>query len=131
MESARLQRKRTNSEPVVGNAQRGRVIVTSFPRQPLTFNDAHSPALRLGHVFGPSHTPVPHALQANLTVNEPGDQYEQEADRVAEQVMRMPDPALRLQRKCGCGGSAASGESCAQCSQEQSRVQRRATARSS
>ncbi|HWS90146.1 MAG TPA: DUF4157 domain-containing protein [Pyrinomonadaceae bacterium] len=27
-----------------------------------------------------------------LTVGEPGDRYEQEADRVAEQVMRMPEP---------------------------------------
>src|SRR5262245_33673244 len=52
-------------------------------------------------------------IQAKLTVSQPGDQYEQEADRVAEQVMRMPDPAApavvqpvgspqisRLQRKC-------------------------------
>lgn len=30
-------------------------------------------------------------VQAKLRINEPGDQYEQEADRVAEQVMRMPD----------------------------------------
>ncbi|GKS69028.1 hypothetical protein W03_10320 [Nitrosomonas sp. PY1] len=29
-------------------------------------------------------------IQAKLTVNAPGDKYEQEADRVAEQVMRMP-----------------------------------------
>jgi hypothetical protein len=33
------------------------------------------------------------AIPAKLTINEPGDQYEQEADRVAEQVMRMPDPS--------------------------------------
>jgi len=32
-------------------------------------------------------------LQPKLTVNEPGDRYEQEADRVAEAVMRMPDLA--------------------------------------
>ena len=31
------------------------------------------------------------AIQAKLTVNQPSDPYEQEADRVAEQVMRMPD----------------------------------------
>lgn len=30
-------------------------------------------------------------LQAKLTVNQPGDEYEQEVDRVAEQIMRMPD----------------------------------------
>jgi hypothetical protein len=31
------------------------------------------------------------AIQAKLTVSEPGDQYEQEAVRVAKQVMRMPE----------------------------------------
>jgi hypothetical protein len=31
-------------------------------------------------------------LQAKLTIGQPGDKYEQEADRVAEQVMRMPEP---------------------------------------
>jgi hypothetical protein len=30
-------------------------------------------------------------LQAKLRINEPGDEYEREADRVADQVMRMPD----------------------------------------
>ena len=47
---------------------------------------------------GVSHS-YPPRIQAKLTVNEPGDKYEQEADRVAEQVMRMPDPLV--QRK-GC-----------------------------
>ncbi len=32
------------------------------------------------------------ALQAKLRIGQPGDIYEQEADRVAEQVMRMPEP---------------------------------------
>ena len=32
-------------------------------------------------------------IQTKLTVSQPGDPYEQEADRVAAQVMRMPDPA--------------------------------------
>lgn len=55
-------------------------------------------------------------IQAKLTVSEPGDQYEQEADHVADQIMRMPDPDIskdglsfgqaqhsRLQRMCsGC-----------------------------
>jgi len=43
----------------------------------------------------------PVALQPKLTINQPGDQYEQEADRVAEQVMRMPNPSAPVvQRKC-------------------------------
>lgn len=32
-------------------------------------------------------------VQTKLRINEPGDEYEQEADRVAEQVMRMAEPA--------------------------------------
>lgn len=34
-------------------------------------------------------------LQAKLKISQPNDIYEQEADRVAEQVMRMPDPILQ------------------------------------
>jgi len=35
-----------------------------------------------------------HPLQAKLEVSQPGDALEQEADRVAEQVLRMPQPDL-------------------------------------
>ncbi len=35
--------------------------------------------------------------QAKLTVGQPNDKYEQEADRVADQVMRMPEPKLQRQ----------------------------------
>jgi len=34
------------------------------------------------------------SIQAKLTVGEPDDMYEQEADRVADQVMRMPDSSV-------------------------------------
>jgi len=66
-----------------------------------------------------SHTSV-RGIQRKLTVNEPGDAYEQEADRVAEQVMHMPAPqsaaanttfgasagsAAGIQRACACGGT--------------------------
>ena len=36
-------------------------------------------------------------IQAKLKIGQPGDIYEQEADRVAEQVMRMPEPSLQRQ----------------------------------
>jgi hypothetical protein len=39
----------------------------------------------------------PPMIQAKLTINQPNDQYEQEADRVAEEVMRMPEPRLQRQ----------------------------------
>ena len=36
-------------------------------------------------------------IQAKLVVGQPGDKYEQEADRVAEAVMRMPEPQVQRQ----------------------------------
>jgi hypothetical protein len=35
--------------------------------------------------------------QAKLKMSEPGDQYEQEADHIADQVMRMPEPSIQRQ----------------------------------
>jgi hypothetical protein len=69
------------------------------------FADARTAAaLRTPPVFGhdfsriPVHPPAP-AVQQKLAVNQPGDEYEQEADRVAGQVMRMAEPT------CSCSGS--------------------------
>jgi len=51
-------------------------------------------------------TGVPLFLQAKLSVSQPGDSFEQEADRVAESVMRMNKPAsigkapAAIRRKC-------------------------------
>jgi len=69
---------------------------------------------RFGHDFSriPIHPPAAGAIQTKLTINKPGDEYEQEADRVSEQVMRMPEP--QLQRACACGGA------CPRCQTEQS-----------
>jgi hypothetical protein len=39
--------------------------------------------------FGPA------TLQPKLEIGQPDDKYEREADRVADQVMRMPDPAIQ------------------------------------
>jgi hypothetical protein len=47
----------------------------------------------------PAHTAIlnnKRIIQANLTVNKPGDRHEQEADRVADRVLRMPAPAIQL-----------------------------------
>ena len=41
-------------------------------------------------------------IQAKLAISRPDDPYEQEADRVADRVLRAPGP--RLQRACACGG---------------------------
>jgi uncharacterized protein DUF4157 len=57
-----------------------------------------------GHDFGRMSVfaETPPRLQAKLTVSTPGDKFEQEADSVAERVMRMSEP--QLMRKCDCGG---------------------------
>jgi Zn-dependent peptidase ImmA (M78 family) len=36
-------------------------------------------------------------LQTKLKISEPGDQYEQEADRIADEVMQMPEPSIQRQ----------------------------------
>ena len=38
-------------------------------------------------------------LQAKLRIGQPGDKYEQEADRVADAVMRMPEPGVQRQKE--------------------------------
>ena len=37
------------------------------------------------------------ALQVKLKIGQPGDKYEQEADQVADAVMRMPEPQVQRQ----------------------------------
>lgn len=41
--------------------------------------------------------PLAHFLQAKLKIGAPNDKYEQEADRVADHVMRMPEPKVQRQ----------------------------------
>ena len=54
---------------------------------------------RFGHDFSKVqiHNASPTAIQTKLTIGQPNDRYEQEADRVAEQVMSMPEPQILRQ----------------------------------
>ncbi len=78
----------------------------------------------LAHSFSqiPVHENAPIKIRPKLRINTPGDEFEQEADQVAERVMRMPDSQV-IRRKCACGESAA----CDECKQEAPVVQRTAT----
>jgi hypothetical protein len=58
------------------------------------------------------------SIQTKLKVDAPGDVYEEEADRVANQVVRTPESSVAarvsraatgVQRKCECGGT---GDDC-------------------
>ena len=44
-----------------------------------------------GNFFAPAATTAP-AVQFKMAVNKPGDKFEQEADKMADKVMRMPTP---------------------------------------
>lgn len=61
-------------------------------------------------------------LQRKLTINEPGDRYEQEADQMAEQVMRMPDPGRSIQKK---SDETAIQRKCAKCEEEEKKLHRK------
>src|SRR5262245_29669104 len=73
-------------------------------------------------------------LQAKLTVSAPDDPFEREADRVADEVMRMPDPAVGavghtpsaappvMQRMCAaCAEGEPLQRTCSRCEEEGSR----------
>ena len=51
----------------------------------------------------PTVSPAAGVIQTKLAINQPGDEYEQEADRISDQVICMPEP--QLQRDCHCGGA--------------------------
>ena len=131
---------RTTSQPQAED--RGRAMNT----KPAGQNRAQTPSPRLDWSFAaiplesspsPFISPLSRAtIQRKLAVNQPGDRYEQEADRVAEQVMRMPDPEQAgvatgvhdspptVQRKCSaCEKEENLQRKCAAC-EEKEKLQR-------
>ncbi len=76
------------------NDRTSRTMLTNATSTPYGYDFSRSPA----HPAPPHPTP-PAGIQPKLTVNAPGDKYEQEADRAADVVMRTPEP--EIQRKPG------------------------------
>ena len=95
----------------IGNQAVQRILQTDDEEPEAELTGTASPSF--GHDFSraPIHPPAAGTIQTKLAINKPGDEYEQEADRVAEQVMRMSEP--RPQRACPCGGE------CPKCQTEQ------------
>jgi hypothetical protein len=83
------------------NAEEGNAVLTGTP---------------LPH-FGQGFRRIPASpskvgtIQGKLAINKPREEYEHDADRVAERGMRIPE--TRLQAACPCGGS------CPECQTEQ------------
>src|SRR5262245_47554199 len=59
-------------------------------KTPSSLHPASLNLLHLQHTLG--NRAVSRFLQAKLTLSHPDDPYEREADRVADTVMRMPEP---------------------------------------
>jgi len=81
--------KQSNSNSLVRRTERLQSMDTPVERilflQKTAGNQAVSRLMKSG------------ALQAKLMIGQPGDVYEQEADRVADAVMRMPEPQVQRQ----------------------------------
>jgi|SRR5215213_561442 len=60
-----------------------------------------------------------HRIQAKLKVSTPGDVHEQEADRVAAEVMRMPDPSGTVERMVTRQAPPRIQRMCANCEEEE------------
>ena len=78
------------------------------------------PLHHLQHTIG--NRAVGHLIQAKLEVSQTGDFFEQEADRVAEQVMRMPDQNSMNRAEIGKQSHDIQIQrACAKCDEELSR----------
>jgi hypothetical protein len=78
------------------------------------------------------------AESGGLRIGEPDDAFEQEADRVADEVMAGDSSRMGwslagvpidagLQRKCACGGSGGAEGECEECKKKETTLQRQAT----
>ncbi len=74
-----------------GGRGEGRHISQGITEIP-TINSYEGLEIRRDFTQVRAYTGTSYPLQARLVVNRPGDVYEQEADRVAEQVLKMPEP---------------------------------------
>jgi Domain of unknown function (DUF4157) len=57
-------------------------------------------------------------IQTKLAIGQPGDKYEQEADRVADQIMRMPEPGSIAWRITNPGKTPSIQRVCSECQDE-------------
>src|SRR5262245_22988676 len=92
----------------------------------LPFDTATNPIVRLQQTIGNRGVQVllrSPMIQQKLTIRQAGDIYEQEADRAADQVMRMPNPAIQR----SCSACAAGGSTCAKCDPEKEPLLQRKT----
>jgi len=95
-----MKRQKTEKPIKTNSASRNNFRPTPGPHQ---FGSLH-PVLELQRKIG--NQAVQRLIQPKLKIGKPGNQYRQEADRVAEQVMRMPERSSNdgpiVQRYANC-----------------------------
>lgn len=69
-------------------------------------------------------------IQTQLEISEPNDKFEQEADRVAEHVMRSAEPGSGIsdvspENRRGCAGCSSGHGVCSQCTGQERTIQRK------
>jgi hypothetical protein len=87
--------KMTSPRKLVQKASRVPSRTVHRESEPTDRATALHPILHLQQVVG--NQAVGRLIQARLKVGQPGDKHEQEADRVADAVMRMPEPQVQRQ----------------------------------
>jgi hypothetical protein len=91
-------RKKPNRDHMAGPIKPDRAVAISRPKHASgSFMDVHQ-ALGNQTVQRMLQSQI---IQAKLAVNKPGDRYEQEADRMADHVMRMAEPCPQCQEDEG------------------------------
>ena len=90
---------------LIGNQAVLQMLQTHMEERDAGLTTAASPRFGQDVSRIPIHSSTAGALQTKLAVNQPGDEYEQEADRISEQIMRMPEPAARVQPARGSDGT--------------------------
>ena len=113
-----------NLQRTIGNQALQRILRSHAEEPELKAGLTVTTSPRSGHNFAriPVSPSKAGTLQTKLAINEPGDKYEQEADRVADQVMRMPEP--KLQHACACGGTPGRTGECEECGKKRLSLQR-------
>ncbi len=76
----------------IGNQVVQRMLQTHAEESDVGLNAAASPSFKHDFSQIPIHPSAAGAIQTKLAINKAGDEYEQEADRISELVMRAPEP---------------------------------------
>ncbi len=97
-----------------------------FPSPPL--KSPQQQVARLHSMYGNQAvlrmlSPSAPTIQTKLTVNRPGDPFEQEADRVADQVMRMTAPTMVQRTWSACQDEDKVQRKCTECEEEEKKTE--------